>query len=140
MAIITAIDRCLARMMGQDNTILHGFARCVLVIVLVGSTVIASLWLYQWVTTERTWEPARPAAVVTETQPGADLSGAADELVEFLTEVFIMLATFGVYFLPALIAAIGKKKQANAICVLNLLLGWTGLGWAVAMVWACAKD
>jgi len=40
------------------------------------------------------------------------------------------------YFLPALVAMLRGHRQAVAILVLNLLLGWTGIGWAVAMVWA----
>lgn len=41
-----------------------------------------------------------------------------------------------VYFLPALFAMLRGHHQVAAITVLNLLLGWTGIGWAVAMVWS----
>lgn len=41
------------------------------------------------------------------------------------------------YFAPALHARSKKHHNAKAIFVLNLLLGWTVIGWAVAMVWAC---
>ena len=146
MEIITAVDRCLARMMGQDNTLLHGFARCVLVIVLFGSVVIASLWTYQWATTERAWEPVRPAAVaVVEVQPTIqirydamkDASGVIGDTVVGLIAIAVV---FGAYFFPTLIAGFGRKKQVTAIFVLNLLLGWTGLGWIASMVWACVED
>lgn len=43
------------------------------------------------------------------------------------------------YFLPAITAWARKHQNMMAIFVLNLLLGWTLLGWAVAMVWACTK-
>jgi len=43
-----------------------------------------------------------------------------------------------VYFLPALVGS--GKRNALAIFVLNLFLGWTGIGWVVALVWACTKD
>ena len=43
---------------------------------------------------------------------------------------------FIAYFLPAFIAALRKHHQQNAIVVLNLLLGWTGVGWIGALVWA----
>jgi hypothetical protein len=39
-----------------------------------------------------------------------------------------------IYFLPAIVAA--KFRNAGAIFVLNLLLGWTLIGWIVALVWA----
>jgi Superinfection immunity protein len=41
------------------------------------------------------------------------------------------------YFVPAFIAGGRKHHQTFAIFMLNLLLGWTLLGWVVALVWAC---
>lgn len=41
------------------------------------------------------------------------------------------------YFLPWIIAASRHHHQSAAIFMLTLLLGWTVLGWIVAMVWAC---
>jgi hypothetical protein len=50
-----------------------------------------------------------------------------------------LIAIFA-YFIPALIAAI-RQRQTLAIFVLNLFLGWTFVGWVVALVWACTgKD
>jgi uncharacterized protein with PIN domain len=45
-----------------------------------------------------------------------------------------------IYFLPSLIAQKEKKKDATAITVLNLLVGWTFIGWIIALVWALKKD
>jgi Superinfection immunity protein len=42
----------------------------------------------------------------------------------------------GLYFLPAIVAAIRHHPNQNAIFIQNLLLGWTILGWIVALVWA----
>jgi hypothetical protein len=42
------------------------------------------------------------------------------------------------YFLPAFV---GKdKKNAGAIFMFNLLLGWTVLGWVIALCWAMMND
>ena len=41
-----------------------------------------------------------------------------------------------VYFIPAIIAHTRNNIQSKAIFVLNLLLGWTALGWIAALVWA----
>ena len=38
------------------------------------------------------------------------------------------------YFLPALVGA--KRPDRMAIFVLNLFLGWTLVGWVVALTWA----
>ena len=42
------------------------------------------------------------------------------------------------YFLPTLIAR--DKPELMAVFLVNLLLGWTVIGWFVALVWACAAE
>ncbi len=42
------------------------------------------------------------------------------------------------YFLPSIVGR--KKNNVAAIVMLNVLAGWTFIGWVVAMVWACTKD
>ena len=43
------------------------------------------------------------------------------------------------YLLPALIADIRDTKHGWTILVLNLLLGWTVLGWIALVIWACVE-
>jgi Superinfection immunity protein len=42
------------------------------------------------------------------------------------------------YFLPTIIGH--HKRDATGIFILNLVAGWTGIGWIVALLWACASD
>jgi hypothetical protein len=51
--------------------------------------------------------------------------------------VLILLGGF-IYFLPTFVGQ--SKRNAGAIFVLNLLLGWTVVGWVVALVWAMTVD
>jgi hypothetical protein len=51
-----------------------------------------------------------------------------------------LLILLALYLLPTIIASSKKRRQVNAICVLNLLLGWTVLGWIGALVWAMVED
>ena len=44
------------------------------------------------------------------------------------------------YFLPTIIAAIKSKRDLVAILLLNLFLGWSVIGWIVALVWAAKND
>jgi len=54
-------------------------------------------------------------------------------------EAFILIFILTVlYFLPFLIGY--NKKNAVAIFTLNFFLGWTLIGWVVALVWAVSKD
>jgi hypothetical protein len=43
------------------------------------------------------------------------------------------------YFLPWAIAATRHKSNTLAIALVNLLLGWTLVGWVVALVMACGS-
>lgn len=54
----------------------------------------------------------------------------------FIVLIFLVI----IYFLPTLIANGNRKRNAEAIAILNLLLGWTVLGWLVALIWGCTKD
>lgn len=40
------------------------------------------------------------------------------------------------YLVPAVIAACRRHSNAGAILALNLLTGWTLIGWIVALVWS----
>lgn len=57
-------------------------------------------------------------------------------------DIIIVLFLIGLpmYFLPSIIANCYKKSQMLAIFLLNLLLGWTIIGWIVALIWAVIKE
>ena len=40
------------------------------------------------------------------------------------------------YFLPTIIAMNRRHRERTAIFFLNLLLGWSFLGWVAALVWS----
>jgi hypothetical protein len=42
------------------------------------------------------------------------------------------------YFLPAIIGR--DKRDATGIFLLNLFLGWTVIGWVIALIWACTAE
>jgi len=48
-----------------------------------------------------------------------------------------LLLLLALYFIPAIVASSRNHHQQTAIFILNLLLGWTVLGWICALVWAC---
>jgi hypothetical protein len=53
---------------------------------------------------------------------------------------FVVLCVLFLYFLPAIIANKRGHNSGMAILVLNLFLGWTFLGWVLALVWAFTGD
>jgi hypothetical protein len=40
----------------------------------------------------------------------------------------------GLYFIPSLIAVARHTHNATGIFMLNLFLGWTGIGWFIALI------
>jgi hypothetical protein len=47
---------------------------------------------------------------------------------------------FLMYFLPSIIALARSKRDLLAIFLLNLFLGWSIIGWIVALVWTAKND
>lgn len=53
------------------------------------------------------------------------------------TELLLLAAlTLPLYFLPAIIAVFRKHHAVVGIIIVNFLVGWTGLGWLICLVWA----
>lgn len=44
-----------------------------------------------------------------------------------------------IYLLPAIEAELRDHDSIDGILLLNILLGWTVIGWIVALVWACSR-
>lgn len=57
-----------------------------------------------------------------------------------ITVIIGILLCLTIYMLPAGIGIIRGRSNAGAIFVLNLFLGWTLIGWVIALVWAVADD
>jgi hypothetical protein len=47
---------------------------------------------------------------------------------------------FFFYFLPAIVALVRERHDKISIFLLNFLLGWTLIGWVVALIWACKSE
>jgi hypothetical protein len=76
---------------------------------------------------KNTIPPLYSAAKSSDSSPASLVSG-----------ILILIGVLALYFLPSIIAH--KKRNESAIVTLNLLLGWTVLGWVIALVWALTND
>ena len=54
--------------------------------------------------------------------------------------LFIMTPMFAVGLLPILVAGMRSAKNFGWIFAINLFLGWTLVGWVVALIWAFRDD
>lgn len=68
------------------------------------------------------------------------LNATGPTLASFWLVAVVTMLSVVTYILPTLIAFDHKHPQKIAICALNLLLGWTLLGWVGAFVWALTKQ
>ena len=51
----------------------------------------------------------------------------------------LLVLVSGGYFIPTLVAYCRRHHNAGAIFFLNFLLGWTIIGWVIALFWACSE-
>lgn len=47
---------------------------------------------------------------------------------------------FVLYFIPSINAYWKKKRNKTAVLTLNFFLGWTVIGWIVALIWSSTND
>lgn len=65
--------------------------------------------------------------------PARELNGFG----ELVSALFFIFAPC-LYFLPTYEAWAKKRKNITSIALVNVLLGWTFIGWVVALVWTYA--
>ena len=53
-------------------------------------------------------------------------------MLSFITVLFVM------YWLPTLVAIVRRTPSALGVAAINFFLGWTVIGWFLALVWALA--
>jgi hypothetical protein len=76
------------------------------------------------------------AAVLVFLCPLPALAAVEGTAIAGVVIIFLLL---GLYFLPAIIACSRAHQNAAAVFFLNLLLGWTLIGWVAAFIWALMK-
>jgi hypothetical protein len=55
------------------------------------------------------------------------------------SEWILILLAFPLYLLPAIVAGSRKHPNFGAVFALNLLLGWTFLGWVGSLIWSLSS-
>jgi hypothetical protein len=70
--------------------------------------------------------------------PKAPEDSAMPPVLSWLIGIAAVVVGAIIYFAPSVIG--DRKANRWAIFILNLLAGWTIVGWIVAMVWACCAE
>jgi hypothetical protein len=63
----------------------------------------------------------------------ASSSGGGAAVITLL----LVVVGIGLYFLPTVVAVTRKVTNQGSVLVVNFFLGWTFLGWVVALAMAC---
>lgn len=64
----------------------------------------------------------------------SEVEGGGMLLVFFTSAISVVIL-----FIPAFIAHVQGHPRASAITLLNVLAGWTIIGWIAALIWALSK-
>jgi len=80
-------------------------------------------------------QETKPALLIKAT---ALITGMIAPMTHGVWIVLVIAVGLFLYFIPSMVGL--RKTDAVAIFVFNLFLGWTFLGWVLALVWACTKD
>lgn len=60
--------------------------------------------------------------------------------IEFAIVIPVVLIGVSLYLVPTIISGIRQHRNANAILIVNLFLGWSFIGWVAALVWAMTDN
>lgn len=54
--------------------------------------------------------------------------------------LFYLFGVIAIYILPTLVAMVAGNSKKGKVILVNLLLGWTVIGWVVSLIMALKKD
>ncbi|NIG13009.1 superinfection immunity protein [Pantoea sp. Al-1710] len=57
-----------------------------------------------------------------------------------MTSLFLTLILLPLYFLPTFVGILRFRLNIWAIMLTNIFLGWTVIGWMIALIWAMSYD
>lgn len=52
----------------------------------------------------------------------------------------VLLAALCAYLIPTLVATVRQRPNVGAVAAMNILGGWTIIGWVLALVWALSRE
>lgn len=61
------------------------------------------------------------------------------ESVEGRTAI-VLVAAFCIYLIPTIIATLRQRPNVVGIALVNVLAGWTVIGWVFPLIWAFSND
>ncbi len=69
----------------------------------------------------------------------AESSGTGSPMTLIIPIILWAVLGLALYLLPTIVAYKKEHLQKTAILILNIFLGWTFIGWVVALIWSVKK-
>ena len=73
-----------------------------------------------------------------------DPNATTGSMVQFIPIILVVLLLalliLALYFTPTIIAVKRNHLQKTAIILINVLLGWSFIGWVIALIWSVTKE
>ena len=63
-----------------------------------------------------------------------------NEIGSIILVILLFIFLISLYFLPTIVAFMKRRRNRLPVFLLNLLLGWSFVGWVIALVWAANSD
>lgn len=63
-----------------------------------------------------------------------------DNLIALIPIIGVILIGLLIYFIPSFVAFKRHHLQKTPILLLNIFLGWSFIGWLIALIWATLKE
>jgi len=60
----------------------------------------------------------------------------AEHLKDGIEGIFLIMIVAGLYFAPVIVASSRRHRNTTPIFLLDLIFGWTGIGWIAALIWS----
>ena len=60
-----------------------------------------------------------------------------NNILSIILGILALYVLLYIYFIPSVVATKRQHSNRLAINILNIFLGWTFLGWVIALIWAC---
>lgn len=60
-------------------------------------------------------------------------------ILMFIFSLFLLVSLIALPFLPMIIALLRRHKNVTPIILTNLLLGWTIIGYIIALIWSTSN-
>lgn len=62
------------------------------------------------------------------------------QVIQILGMMVAFVAVIFLYWVPSMVASNRHHRDVGAISIINLFLGWTFIGWVIALAWACSGN